>query len=282
MRTPREMYVPSHKGKSYAKEQYKGAGFPEVHKRESEEERLRDQFVGAGYCTKRGVINLQAGTAPKRMNEVELESYMVGVVMAQQYSMKKAKELFGDKSDAAVMKELSQIHDFETYVPLHAKDLSWDEKKKALESLIFITEKRNGDIKARKVADGSKQRTYDGYDKSDGSAPTVITESIFLTGVIDAHEGRAVAVLDIANAFLQADNDETVNMVLRGKLAEMMVRLDPSVYREYVTYSAKGVPMLYVRLSKALYGMLRAALLFYKRLRSELEDMGFEVNPYDP
>ena len=40
--------------------------------------------------------------------------------------------------------------------------------------------------------------------------------------------------------------------------------------------------MLYVRLSKALYGMLRAALLFYKRLRSNLEDMGFEVNPYDP
>ena len=40
--------------------------------------------------------------------------------------------------------------------------------------------------------------------------------------------------------------------------------------------------MLYVRLSKALYGMLRAALLFYKRLRSDMENMGFEINPYDP
>jgi hypothetical protein len=40
--------------------------------------------------------------------------------------------------------------------------------------------------------------------------------------------------------------------------------------------------MLYVRLSKALYGMLRAALLFYKRLRKDLENMGFEVNPYNP
>ena len=28
--------------------------------------------------------------------------------------------------------------------------------------------------------------------------------------------------------------------------------------------------------------MLRAALLFYKRLRGDLENMGFEVNPYDP
>ena len=40
--------------------------------------------------------------------------------------------------------------------------------------------------------------------------------------------------------------------------------------------------MLYIRLSKALYGMLRAALLFYKRLRSDLDNMGFGVNPYNP
>ena len=40
--------------------------------------------------------------------------------------------------------------------------------------------------------------------------------------------------------------------------------------------------MMYVRLSKALYGMLRAALLFYKRLISDLEYRGFVVNPYDP
>ena len=40
--------------------------------------------------------------------------------------------------------------------------------------------------------------------------------------------------------------------------------------------------MLYVRLSKARYGMSTAALLFYKRLRKDLENMGFEVNPYDP
>ena len=40
--------------------------------------------------------------------------------------------------------------------------------------------------------------------------------------------------------------------------------------------------MLYVRLRKALYGMLRAALLFYKILRNDLENIGFEINPYDP
>ena len=125
-----------------------------------------------------------------------------------------------------------------------------------------MTEERNWDIKTTKVADGSKQRTYAGYDKSGGSSPTVVTESIFMTGVVDAKERRNGAVLDIANAFLQAGNDDTVNMLLRGKLAEMTVRIDPTLYKEYVTYSANGVLVLYVRLSKALCGMLRAALLF--------------------
>ena len=98
---------------------------------------------------------------------------------------------------------------------------------------------------------------------------------------MDAREGQAVAVLDVVNAFLHAHNDERVLMLLRGKLTEMMARIDLSMYREYVTYSNNGVPMLYVRISKALYGMLRSAILFYKRLRSDLEDWGIKVNPND-
>ena len=39
----------------------------------------------------------------------------------------------------------------------------------------------------------------------------------------------------------------------------------------------KGVPVLYVRLSKALYGMLRATLLFYKRLRKDLKTWGSKL-----
>ena len=79
---------------------------------------------------------------------------------------------------------------------------------------MFITEKKNGTVRARKVVDSSKQHTYDGYEKSDGSSTTVITESIFLIGVVDAQERRAQAVLDIANAFLHEDNDERVLMLL--------------------------------------------------------------------
>jgi hypothetical protein len=88
--------------------------------------------------------------------------------------------------------------------------------------------------------------------------------------------------MDIPGAFLQADNDEFVVMLLRGKLAEMMVKIDPSLYRKYIFVGKGQQPMLYVKLNKALYGLLRSALLFYKKLVGELEDMGFELNPYDP
>ena len=89
-----------------------------------------------------------------------------------------------------------------------------------MESLLFITEKRNGNIKARDVADGSKRRSYEGYKKSDGSSPTVMTDSVYLTGKIAACEGRAQEIIDVANAFLHAENDEDVLMLLRGELAE--------------------------------------------------------------
>ena len=61
-----------------------------------------------------------------------------------------------------------------------------------------------------------------------------------------------------------------------------MVQVYPIIYRNYVTYLPNGQAMLYVRFSKSLYGMLKADLLLYKRLRSDLENMAFKINPYNP
>ena len=62
-------------------------------------------------------------TQPPQMTASQIESYLVGVVVTQQYITKKAKKLFGDKADAAVTRELNQINDFKTYAPLKASDL---------------------------------------------------------------------------------------------------------------------------------------------------------------
>ena len=98
-----------------------------------------------------------------------------------------------------------------------------------------ITEKRedetgNRKIKGRMVADGSKQRSYEGYEKSDGSSPTARTDSVIMTGVIGAHEGRDVAVTDVQNAFLQSENDRRIIMAIWGKTTELLVRLNPELY----------------------------------------------------
>ena len=51
--------------------------------------------------------------------------------------------------------------------------------------------------------------------------------------------------------------------MIRGKTAELLVRLNPSLYRPCIWYTKKDIPMLFVQIEKALYEMLRATLLFY-------------------
>ena len=44
----------------------------------------------------------------------------------------------------------------------------------------------------------------------------------------------------------------------------------------------KGTPILYIRLKKALYVLLRSSLLFYRKIHGELKAYVFKTNPYDP
>jgi hypothetical protein len=89
----------------------------------------------------------------------------------------------------------------------------------------------------------------------------VTSEAIFIQSTIFAHEGRDIATCDIPGAFLQADNPDYVLMRLDGILAELMVQVAPSHYRKYLTTNAKGKTVLYVQLEKAVYGMMKSALL---------------------
>ena len=47
-------------------------------------------------------------------------------------------------------------------------------------------------------------RSYTTLFRSHVGCGAVSMDSILLTGVLDAHENRAIAILDIANAFLHA------------------------------------------------------------------------------
>ena len=71
-------------------------------------------------------------------------------------------------------------------------------------------------------------------------------------------------------------------MRLRGKLAELMVKVAPEIYTKYVIVNKKGETVLYVRLLNALYGIMKGALLYYQRFSGDLKSIGFAINPYDP
>ena len=109
-------------------------------------------------------MNLQALETEMRyiMEDWEVDEHITGLVMAQQYFLKKGVELFGERAEEATLKELSQIHCMDTYTPIHASELTRAERKKALEALFFRTKRRNGMIKGRKCAIGSKKRTFEG------------------------------------------------------------------------------------------------------------------------
>ena len=70
-------------------------------------------------------------------------------------------------------------------------------------------------------------------------------------------------------------------MKLKGKAAEYLILCDPRLYRKYVMIE-KGQTVMYVELTKALYGQLKAALLFYNKFVKDIKKLGFVLNPYDP
>ena len=206
-----------------------------------------------------------------------LHTTLESTVMTQ-HSMKKGIKIFGEAGVDAVLQELKQLHDRKVLEPRSASDLSASEKKDALQYLMFLKQKRSGKIKGRGCADGRKQREH--TNKEDASSPTVAIESVLLSCTIDAKEGRNVATVDIPGAFMQADMDEIVHLKMQGQMAELLVKLDPKLYRKHVQTEG-GKTVLYVELRKALYGTLRAALLFWKKLTEKLKSWGFIINPYD-
>ena len=96
-------------------------------KKDSEKTISHDMYQGVECSTKKGFINIEVGQGARplrQMNKEECEAHVVGLVLAQMYSLRKGTELFGKKAEQATMTELTQIDDFETYRPLHKHEVS--------------------------------------------------------------------------------------------------------------------------------------------------------------
>ena len=96
------------------------------------------------------------------------------------------------------------------------------------------------------MADGRPQRKL--YDKSETASPTVSTDALMLSLMIDAKEGRDVATANVAGAYLKAEMDDFMVMKLTGNDVRIFCEMNPE-YKPYVVKEG-GKDVLYVRLKK--------------------------------
>ena len=90
------------------------------------------------------------------------------------------------------------------------------------------------------MSGGNNERGY--IFKEDASLSTVTSKSVILSYIIDAEEGRDVAVIDIPNAFIQTrvEDEKDMDIIkIRGILVDILVDLAPYVYKEFVTTDKK-------------------------------------------
>jgi hypothetical protein len=109
----------------------------------------------------------------------------------------------------------------------------------------------------------------------------VSTEALFLTSAVNAKEGCKVMTIDIPGAFMHANIDKLIHVRLEGPMTELLTRVDPQKYCTYVI-EERGKTVLYVKLKKALYRTLQAAMLLWVNLMRFLTlKLDFSINPYN-
>ncbi len=147
---------------------------------------------------------------------------------------------------------------------------------------MFVKKKCTGQIKARKVAGGNKQRDF--ISKENASSPTVATESVLLTSLVDAQENCDIVIVDIPNTFIQTvvkNNEDKVVMRIRGHMVDVLVKVAPKVCGPYVSTNKQGRKQLLVECLNAIYGTMVASLLYYHKFTMSLKNQGYVMNSYD-
>jgi hypothetical protein len=156
---------------------------------------------------------------------------------AQTYSLIKGIKDFGNKGHQAAHKEMKQLHNCIVFKPILVEVLTAVEWKHAMESLIVLNKKKDGRIKARTCANRNTQHEYTKRNKA--ASFTAITESHFITAVINAKQGWDIMTTNIPIAFVQTDiekksNGEKIIMKIRGQLVDMLVDISPWDYQDFV------------------------------------------------
>jgi hypothetical protein len=175
------------------------------------------------------------------------------------------------------LNEFAQSEELGVYESVNPKTLTSEQRRGALRAINLIKETRDGNLKGRTVAEGRPQRLL--YEKTETASPTVAKDALMLSILIDAHEGRDVATVNVAGANFKAYMDDYVLMKFTGASVDMLCNLNPDHKKNEAVQN--GVKVLYVRLIKAIDGCVKLALLWYDLFYGHLQEMGFVIHPHN-
>ena len=174
----------------------------------------------------------------------------------------------GRAAEVALMNEFAQMRDLNVYRPIHAVSLTKEQRKAALRAISLIKEKQGGTLKGRSVADGRPQQYL--YDRSETASPTVATDALLLTIIIDAYESRDIATANIAGAYLKAYMKDFVVMKFTGETVAILCAMNPK-YKDYLV--VKGdIRTIYARLVKQGH-------LWVRKIRPPFYDTNCSAEP---
>ena len=100
------------------------------------------------------------------------EPDIVGSIMNQML-LKTGLNRWGKKGRGEIHSETKQLHTRGTFLPLHWKNMSYEERKQTLESQLFLKKKRGGTITLITLVGGNKQRDF--ISKENASYPIFAT-----------------------------------------------------------------------------------------------------------
>ena len=181
---------------------------------------------------------------------------------------------YGERAMNSMFEEFNQLIEKKVFEPVVKEQLTPGQLKTIMRSLMFMKVKRDGRLKSRFCADGSIQSEF--LDVSEWSSPTVLTDAMIMTAIIEAFERRYVKVADIEGAYLAANMEGDNFIELDETTTAAVLQIRPE-WKRFVLPNGR----LVVRLRQALYGCVQSAKLFYEHVSGVLQGFGFIANPYE-